>query len=208
LQLVGSRDQAQQDFYFDASGTIIAGGTAQLLLPQRKSCSHLVIVNNSTGALVVQFGVLPGIATLTGGVVSSVSVPDAGFGFKAAPDIEFLGGGASNDPTTFGATMPGWPAPFNPARGIAVMGTSTLGGLQINSISVTFGGSGYLAPPYVMIRPRRTDPTGVGIPSAAAGIPLTASGGSYSINGTSCPTDAIAIWGATTSQAFACKWLP
>lgn len=203
MQLIGSRSQQQIDDYFDSSGAITTGGTAQLLLPQRKSCSHLIIANNSTGVLMVQFGVPPATATLTNGVVTSVSVPDAGFGFLAPPDVAFLGGGNANDLASQGATMPGWPAPFNAAQGVA-----TLSGGAINGITITNGGSGYLAAPFVYLRPSRTDPTGVGTPSATAGLPLQANGGSYYINGTSCPTTAISIWGATTGQAYCVKWMP
>lgn len=208
MYLVGARAQQQIDDYFDASGTIVAGGTAQLLLPQRKSCSHLVIANNSTGILMVQIGVPPGVATVANGAVTGVTFPDGGFGFQEPPVIMFLGGGNANDPASKGGTLPYWPAPSNPAAARAVMGTSAISGLKINSIELDSGGSGYLAPPFVYLLAKRTDPTGVGTPSAAVGIPLQANGGSFYVNGTSCPTTAIAIWGATTGQAFCCKWMP
>ena len=196
-----ARSQQQRDRYYDASGTIASGGTAQLLLPQSKSRSHLFIVNNSTGVLNIQFGVLPGKATLTNGVVSSVSVPDAGFGFLVAPTVRFLGGGNANDPATKGATMPDWPSPFTPACGRAI-----LSGGAIASIAVDNGGSGYLVPPYVDIQADRTDPTGVGLASTTT-FPVQANGGSAFWNGTACSCEAISIWGATTGQAFTAKWM-
>jgi hypothetical protein len=210
MQLIGSRNQQIQDNYFDASGSIASGGTAQLLLPQRKSCSHFAIWNlSSADTLMIQIGILPGVATISNGAVTGVTVPDAGFGFNEAPEVLFWGGGASGDPTTFGATSPGWPAPNSPAQAVCNMvSASPLPGLKINSITVTNPGSGYLVAPFVMLKATRRDPTGVGLPSATVGIPLFAGGGAYYINGTSCPTDAISVFGATTGDAWTCKWMP
>lgn len=204
---IGSRAQQQRDDYAEYSGTITTGGTAQLLLPQRKSCSHLIITNNSIGQLMVQFGVRRGIATLVSGVVTSISVPDVGFGFQLPPVVTLLGGGNSNDPASKGGTMPDWPPPVSPAQAHAVMTTSAIAGNQISSIAVDFGGVGYLAAPYVSIVADRVDPTGVGLASGTAGIWLTAAGGQQIWNGTACPTSAISIWGATTGQAFDVKWM-
>ena len=207
--LIGARGQQVLDDYYDYDGTIATGGSAQLALPRRKSCSHLIVINNSTGLLMIQFGVRRAVATLTNGGVTGVSVPDAGFGFVYTPVVYFGGGGIADDPTQgVGVTMPDWPSPFNPASGRAVMSTSALGGLQISSISIDSGGTNYTAPPYVFIRADRRDATGVGIPSATAGFPIQANGGSYYVNGTSCPTSAISIWGATTGQSYAVKWMP
>lgn len=207
MKLVGVRGQQQIDDYYDASGTIATGGTAQLLLAQRKSCSSFFIQNLSSGALYLQFGLQPATATLTSGVVTSVAVNDAGFGFNAPPNVFFWGGGNANDPASYGATMQGWPSPKHPAQGVAVMATSAISGQKVNSISVTDGGSGYLVAPYVFVQALRTDPTGVGIPSATAGILVPANGGAFQIVDITCPTTAVAIFGATTGQAYTCKWM-
>ena len=95
MNLIGSNNQQRIDGYFDYSGTITTGGAAQLMVPQRRSCSHLVLANNSVGSLFVQFGVRPATATLTSGVVTSVTINDAGFGFQYIPNVTFLGGGES-----------------------------------------------------------------------------------------------------------------
>ena len=206
MKWVGVRGQQQQDFYYDASGTIATGGTAQLLLPQSKSRSHLIIINNSTGVLNIQFGMIPGVATLSGKTVASVAVSDGGFGFNVPPDVVFLGGGNSNDPASYGATMPDWPAPNAPAKAHCVMGSSAISGLTVSSIVVDYVGAGYLAAPYAAIIPQRTDPTGVGTASTNT-WPIMGNGGAAFFDGSTCPTDAISIWGATTSQAFICKWM-
>jgi hypothetical protein len=202
MKLVGVRGQQQIDDYFDASGTITAGGTAQLLLAQRKSCSSFFFQNLSTGNLYLQFGLRPATATLTSGVVSSIAVNDAGFGFNAPPSVFIWGGGNANDPASYGGALPGWPSPMHPATAVA-----TISGGAINAINVTDGGSGYLVAPYVFVQALRSDPTGVGIPSATAGILVPASGGLFSIVDLTCPTTAVAVYGATTGQAYTCKWM-
>lgn len=207
MYLLQSAAQNRVDQLFDASGTITSGGTAQLMLPQSKSRAHLLIVNNSSAVLYIQIGVLPGKATISGGVVTGITVPDVGFGFQAPPDIFIYGGGNSNNLGSFGATMPDWPPPSSAAQAIAVMGSSPISGQNISSITVTSGGSGYLAAPYVNIVAKSYDPTGVGVPSATAGIQIPANGGQIVYNGTTCPTSAISVYGATTGQAYICKWM-
>ena len=145
--------------------------------------------------------------------MTSVAVSDAGFGLTAAPTVTPLGGAVS------GGGVPGWPSPGSlgpnnvlysgsPAIITANTSASGLGGLQIASFTVVSGGSGYASAPFVSITAQGTDPTGVGIASATAGIPVLANGGSYYNNGPSCPTTAISVWGATTNQAYTIKWLP
>ena len=206
MRLLNSASQQRIDDYYDASGSITTGGTVQLLLPQRKSCSLLINHNLSAEALMLQFGILPATAALTNGAVTSVTVNDAGFGFKVPPEVFFYGGGNNGDLASYGATMPDWPTPTNVASGRAVMGTSAISGLQINSIEIDNPGSGYLAPPFVYILPSRRDPTGVGLASSTVGTLLTSGGGSYYVNGTFAPTTAISVYGGTTGQAYTCKW--
>lgn len=203
MYLLNSQGQQAIHDYFEASGVIATGGVAQLVLPQRKSCSHFLFQNLSSSALMIQFGVRPGIATLTNGVVTSVSVPDVGFGFLVPPPVHFLGGGNDGDLMSQGGSLPGWPTPRHPAKGRAVMSAGAISSIEIND-----GGSGYLAPPYVYILANRVDPTGVGLPAASIGIMVLANGGSYYLNGTACPTTAVSVYGANTGQAYTCKWMP
>ena len=206
MYLVGSPGQQQIHDVFDASGQIASGGTAQLCIPQRKSCSLIHIINTSAAILSVQIGIRPATATLTSGSVTSVAVGDAGFGFLVPPTVAFLGGGNSMDLASQGATMPHWPAPANAATGYA-----TLSSGSISAITVTNGGSGYTKTPYVYVLADRTDPTGVGLCNASVGIVLAASGNAGSqlfLNYTSCPTTAISIWGGSTGQTYTAKWMP
>lgn len=206
--LNGARGQQQIDDLYDASGTITTGGTAQLVLPQRKSCSLLLVENISDTDMYFQIGVQPAVATLTNGVVTSVTVNDVGFGFVYPPEIVVSGGGNAGDPSSKGGTLPNWPSPNSPAILQAVMATSTLGGQQISSITILNGGSGYLAPPFVYVRPDRRDPTGVGLPSATAGVLLKSGGGQMSFDATMCPTTAISVFCSATGKAYTCKWAP
>lgn len=204
----GSSGQQAVHDYFDNSGLIATANTAQIMMPQRKSCTHLVLVNTSAEILMIQVGIAPAVATITNGAVTAVSVSDAGFGFHCEPEVYFYGGGNANDPQSFGATMPGWPTPNHVAKGRCIMGASALGGLQINSIEIDDPGSGYLAAPFVYLVPSRRDPTGVGLPSATVGIGLAAAGGNYYLNGTACFTTAISVWGGTQGQTYTAKWMP
>jgi hypothetical protein len=213
MKLVGARGQQQQDFLYDYSGSITTGGTAQLCLPQRKSCSFLSIQNTSNSNLFIQLGLRPATATISSGAVTSVAVVDAGFGFQFPPNIFFFGGalnfpGALPGPN-LGATMPGWPAPNAAAQAYAAMATSSISGQSISSIVVTNGGSGYTVAPYVFIQPLYGDPTAAGLPSASAtvGILLGGGGGAMTWNASAVPTDAVAIVGATTGQTFTVKWM-
>jgi len=210
----GTAGQQRRDLTFDASGSITAGGTAQLLLPEAKSRSHLKIQNLSAEALYIEYGSARATATLSGTTIASCTVTNAGMGFTYAPDIEFLGGGAygqngiygTNISNFVGCGMVGYPAPAHPARAHCVM-TGSPGALSVGSIVIDDPGSGYLTAPYVLITNKLHDPNGVAVPSANNGVLLAANGGSEFYNGTVCPTDAIAIFGGTTGQYFMCKYM-
>lgn len=217
-QLLGARDQQLRDHYFTADGTIASGNTAQLLLPERKSTSFLVVQNNSSAALWIEIGGARATATLTNDTVTSCTVTNGGFGYKLPPKVIFFGGGNGGNSLCSGVGLPTWPAPGDPGfaapRGGSVTarpakGHAVLTSGVVTSIVIDDPGSGYLAAPYVFLENDILDPFGVADPffgSANSGIQLGSSGGSYYVNGTHCPTDAIAIWGATTGQAFSCRW--
>jgi hypothetical protein len=81
--------------------------------------------------------------------------------------------------------------------------------MSVASITIDYGGSGYLVAPYVSILNADADPNGCADPSAGggSGILLAANGGTYDRNGTVCTTDAMALFCATGIGAkFTCKW--
>ena len=216
MKLVGSGNQQAQHFLYDASGTIVAGGTPQLVLVRSLSRSHLIVQNNSTGPLFVEFGAARATAVLTSGAVSSCAVANAGFGYSKPPLVRFLGGGApqgtlqsqapGSNTSYLGLAQPGAPSPPNPATAIAVM-TGSAPNQSVASIQITNPGSGYLVAPFVFLINNDLDPNGCAIPTATTGVQLVAAGGSIWYNGTACPTDQISIFGATTGQAYTCKWM-
>lgn len=205
MQLTGSRGQETRDPVFDASGTITAGGTAQLVLPEAKQRTFLMFQNISDTNMYLEFGSARATATLTSGVVTSVAVTNAGFGFTIPPHIEFLGGGNDgwnmNNSTTITPGLPSWPSPKSVAQATCVLSGSTVG-----SIAIVSGGANYKNAPYVFIRNSLNDPSGCAIPSATVGVLIVPSG-SITFNGISCPTDPMAVYCATTAKAFTCKYM-
>jgi len=167
----------------------------------------------------VEFGSARATATLSGNSVASCSITNAGFGFTYAPIVEFMGGGYAGNSQYLGLSQPNGRAPAGtfgatpslarPAQGIAVLSGSTLG-----SITITDPGAGYIKAPFVFIRNNPLDPYGCATPAAPSGIALQpATGGSAALNnsimfnGSDCPTDAVAIYCASSSKAFTCKWM-
>ena len=187
---------------YDASGTITNGGTAQLLLPRRMSCSSLEIQNISDTNMFIEIGSARATATITNGVVTSVAVTNSGFNFTLPPIVEFLGGGNAGNTTFVSATLPDYPSPSNPA-----IAHATLSAGSVNAIVIDNGGSGYKIAPYVFIRNSDLDPSGCATPSATSGLILLPSGGAFTANGTTCTTDPISIFCATSGKAFSCKWM-
>lgn len=219
MRLVGSRGQRVRDALYDASGTITAGSTAQLVLPETLSRSFLLLQNLSPGPLYVEMGAARVTCSISSGAVTSGGfiITNAGFGYTYPPAIEFLGGGNSGNTVVKGVGQPTFPAPGDPWYGTAfyhdlssqkpAKASAILTGGAVTSIVLESGGSGYNAAPFMFLRNSMRDPNGCAIPSATSGILLPAQGQALIWNGTTCPTDPIAIVGGTTGQAFTCKWM-
>lgn len=207
--LQGIRGQTYHDRLFDASGTITSGGTAQLVLPEAKMRSSLIIENISDTDMLIEIGAARATATISSGAVNAVSVSNAGMGYSLAPTVKFIGGAYPGGITTsLTLALPGdpsWPSPQHVARAHCVM-TGTAPNMTIASIAIDDAGSGYQYPPYVLLTNNILDPFGAAVPSAAVGILLKAAGGSYTSNGTFCTTDQISIFCASSSKAFTCKY--
>jgi hypothetical protein len=154
------------------------------------------------------------------GTLNSFTVTNGGFGYALPPNVILLGGGNGGHNQCPGATLPTWPSPGDPAFSGARLGSTTayvgkahavLGSGIVTSIVVDDPGSGYVTAPYVLLENNILDPNGAANPyfgSVNSGFQLLSSGANYYVNGTHCPTDAISIWGATTGQAFTCRWAP
>lgn len=218
--LPGARGQMQRDHLYRADGTIATANVSQLLLPERKSCTFLLIANNSAETLWVEFGGARATCTISGGALSTFSITNGGFGYQIAPTVRLFGGGNGGNPTAPGVGLEGWPAPGDagftaPRQGsttarqgkaTAVINASGV----VTSIAVEDPGAGYVTAPFVFLENSVLDPFGVAdcyYSSVNSGIQIFA-GGNYYVNGTHCPTDALAIWGGTLSQAYFCAWSP
>jgi hypothetical protein len=231
MYLTGAAGQQTRHPKFDASGTITTGGTPQLLLPEAKSRAFLLIINQSSASLYLDFGSARATASLAGGAVTGTTITNGGFGFTYPPDVFFYGGGNSGVGGVLGVGQWGYPAPGDPAwsappgdygRGGGrvdlsgqrqAKGHAVLTANAVSSIVIDDPGAGYQVAPMVFMANSLRDPFGCANPgqnsatSFFGAITIVASG-NYYVNGTTCPTDAIAIYGATTGQAFTCKWMP
>lgn len=207
MQLPGVRGQAYRDFTYDASGTITTGGTAQLVLPERKATSSFSFQNISDTVMYLEIGSARAHAVLTSGVVTSIVVDNAGFGFTRPPRVHFLGGASvgwnMSDGNYLGAGQQGYPSPSNFARGHAVLSGNTLGSIVIDN-----PGSKYANAPYILITNDIDDPFGCATPSATSGFLIPPLGGNINnlFNSSVCTTDPISVFCATTGKAFTVKW--
>lgn len=201
----GTRSQVIQDFLYSADGTIAAGGTPQLVLPRAKSRSYLYFHNISVNLMYLEFGGARATATLTSGAVTSFTVTNGGFGYVKAPKVWCVGGGPveGNADASLGAGLPDWPSPGNVASGWA-----TIAGGIVTSIAVERPGSGYLRAPLVFIENHPADAYGVADPFFSSVV-----SGAQILPGASlwlehqCPTDAVAVYCATTSSAYTCRYM-
>lgn len=212
MQLVGAGSQIKYHPQFTADGSVAAGGTPQLVLPQVPSRSFLMLQNTSAGSLYFEFGSARATATLSSGGVGSIAVTNAGFNFTKTPVVRFSGGGYAGNTAYLGLSQPGGEGPSSSivagkvARAHCVM-TGSAGNLSVSSIVVDDPGAGYAVAPYVFIVNSDLDPYGCAAPSLTSGMLLTAQSPPFVLNGTSCFTDSVAVFGATTGQTFLCRWM-
>ena len=213
----GTKNQGRYDSMYDASGVIADGGSPQLILPQMPSRSLLWIVNLSGHMMFAEIGPARGKATISGGVVTGIAVTNAGFNYYYPPNVYLYGGGMGGNSSYLGLGQPGGQAPdqqMGPgrvAKAHCVM-TGSAPNMSVSSIVIDDPGQGYIIAPYVWLGGAHAnglllDPYGAAAPANLVGFPLTPVTGELYINGTTCPTDAVAIWGTTTSDPFTCKWM-
>ena len=184
----GIRGQTSLDDRITITGTIASGGTAQLLLPQQPRRLSLEICNNSSGALSIGIGPATATATVSSGGVASIAVNNAGIGYTLAPKVIILGGLVLGDLSQ---------SPAHPATA-----TATLTGSSINTITMDDVGAGYIvAPTIYLMNPLPQLGGGAFAPSGTVGTQI-ATLQTYTASGLLIPASAVAIWGASTSQAF------
>lgn len=217
MHLVGTRGQQLRDHLYDASALIVAGGTPQLVLPEHKSRSYFYFQNLSNVDMYVEFGAARATCTISSGKLATFSITNAGFGYTYPPTVELFGGGNSGNSAYLGVAAPNSPAPGDPAYvwpRTMDMSTQKLGkahavltGAAVTSIAIEDPGAGYQIAPMVFLKNSLRDPYGAAIPGTSAGYFLPGgTGGSILFDSTMCPTDPVAVFCATTSSAFICKY--
>lgn len=204
---------------YRADGTIATGGTAQLVLPVAPFRAMLMVQNISSSTMFLEHGPSRFTATISGGIVTAVNIINAGFGYTIAPSIQFDGGFTpfvasavwdgrgihdANVPTGLATQgrVTGNVTYNRPARAHCVL---TAG--AVSSVVIDDGGFGYINPPEVIAKNNVRDPFGCAVPSATSGIILNNNGGAYYINGSSCHTEAIAIFCSTGSAAYTVEYM-
>lgn len=189
---------------FDYSGSIATGGTPQLIVPRVLSRSYFCFENTSDTDMRITYGPATVVPTITSGVLASVAVTNAGFGYTKKPLVRILGGGTWNPAIPSGiAAGLGAQAPTSQAAATAVLSSDTIG-----SITVDVPGSGYsntaVQRPYVWLEWDPQDPYGCKAPSATVGF-LIRPGGSMTWESSIICTEPFAVYGATTGKTFECK---
>lgn len=210
MKLNGAQGQVGPHFYYDASGAVISSTVPQLILPRPHSRSMFIVANLSpTFPMYLEFGSARAVATISGGVVTAITLTNPGFGFSLPPVVQLRGGKTTAAPSSVVSADPNSGAPPHTATAHCVM-SGSVPNQVVASIVVDYGGSGYVTPPYVLIMNPQDDPYGCADPSYGgfSGVPLAPNGGNYYVNGTSCSTDQMALYCPGGAAAkFTCKWM-
>ena len=200
-RVVGFTEQQNLTPVYRADGTIAAGGTPQLILPRAAPRSSILLQNTSgTDTLYFEFGCARAKATVSGGVVTAITVTNAGFGFTYPPIVRFLGGGNASNGRDLGVGYPNQLAPSNYATAHCVLSSGA-----ISSIVIDNPGSGYDCAPYVQLLNDANDNNGAAVPSATSGFKLAPGASLYQAYNV-VTTDAIAVYGATTGNSWFCQY--
>jgi hypothetical protein len=195
-----------RDLTFRADGTIASISAPQLVLPEQWQRSYLKFQNVSNNIMYVEFGSARAHATLTSGAVTAVTVDNGGFGFTLPPNVEFLGGGGGGNTTRVGTLDPFGPAPQEygkPAQAHAVLTAGV-----VTSIVIDDPGSNYLVAPYVRLTNNPLDFIGCADPSLNSGTGCILYPGDWLTDEhMSVPTDQMAVFCATISSPFFCRYM-
>lgn len=205
--VVGIRGQGTLSNLYRFDGTTLAA-RPKLVLPNLGPRSSMLLENISDTLMWAEIGGARATATLTGGVVTSCSVANAGFNYTLPPRVQFLGGGRYPNGLMKGVAYPGAVSPSNIATAHCVMaddgyGTSTL---KVSSIVIDNGGAGYAVAPMVVLLNDPNDPLGCADPRAGG------SGSGFLVYPANMPpqaplvvtTDPVAIWANADSKAYFC----
>lgn len=192
---------------YDFSGACT--GAAKLILPIWQTRTYFLFSNASSHDMLLVFGGATATATLTSGVITSISVGNAGFGYTYPPIVEFLGGGYPPNGVSAGTEGVGWaavgaPSPVTANKPAAV---ATLSGGAVNAITVQNGGAGFVTAPLVYLRNDPRDPVGAAAPSATVGILVKTGSAPVIMSAEFCTNAQVAVYG-TNNDLYACYAAP
>jgi hypothetical protein len=215
MYLQGTANQAGPHFRYRADGTIASATLPQLILPQSRTRTTFLFLNNSTVAMWIEIGPARAHAVMTGGSVTSVvfntqGLDNAGFNYTKPPIVRALGGdGKLVTPTS-------WPGnkgqvttdvPSGPVSRPAII-SATISGGHITGFTITDPGAGYVNAPELYLENDPYDPFGCADPSVGGGSGfLIQPGGSIGSDSTACDTSAIAVFCGTAGSPFACAYM-
>jgi len=221
MHLLNSLYQNGPDRAYRADGTLV-NTSPKLVMPQATSRSFISFQNTGTNPIYLEHGCARATATIGGGVVTALTILNAGFGFIKAPAVQFKGGGGQylaalaasgwdgrgqidNWPTPAGVnTLVTPPIYSRPAKAVAILTSGV-----VTSFLIQDGGAGYINPPEVLLTNDPLDPFGSADPSIGGGSgAYVASGGTYFLNGTFAHTDTIALYAAAGSATYYLEYAP
>lgn len=197
MKLVGAGAQQLESYLYRADLTL--NGSAQLVLARSMARSYLLLHNASLNPMYLEIGAGAAHATISGGIVTGITVDNAGFGFSRPPQVLLMGGGYAGNTSYKGLGQPLGSSPSAVALAHAVL---TAG--AISSIVVDNGGALYATAPYVQIINDMLDPNGAALPASGSSILLSA-GEKLIWNGTVTPTEPVSVIGTSGDKLIA-RW--
>jgi hypothetical protein len=220
VYLPNAYSQAGLHRSYRADGTITTSNVAQLLLPLATSRAMLMVMNIGAAAMYIDHGPPRATAQITNGQVTGFTITNGGFNYTLPPTVQLAGGGIPfvHNANWNGIGLRNVPAPTGMpkiANGVTTFARpakahAVLTGGVVTSIVIDDPGAGYINPPEVVFENQPEDPFGCAdayYGTKNNGIYLAPTGGSYSLNGTACWTDAISIVG-TAGNAFTVEYMP
>jgi hypothetical protein len=111
MYLPNAKGQQSRHFLFDASRTICCWRNPAIATAESKSRAGLHLQQSVNRQSVAGIWRRAGAATLTSGVVTSLTITNAGFGYTFAPEVHIMGGGPGVGPPSRAAGFPDYPAP-------------------------------------------------------------------------------------------------
>jgi hypothetical protein len=203
---------------YSADGKIASGSAPQLILPAMPARLALIVQNESAYDMWVEIGPARAHVTINGSgqaasvVFNTAGLDNAGFNYTYPPKVSVIGGaGPYVTPTSWPGSVGQelWEnTPSGPGLRPATILAAVSGG-AISGFTITDPGAGYTNPPELYLENDPRDPFGCADPSigGGTGLLLKANGSSIAFDATACPTGQVAIFCATATAQFSCRYM-